>query len=65
MQVSAEDLNNFERIASLDNPFAEACLAKFARYYSRLGTPDLDIDMVYNRLAQRGKKAIDETEEVS
>lgn len=34
------------RVCSLDNPFAEALSAQFIRYYSRLGTPDLDIEKV-------------------
>jgi hypothetical protein len=34
------------RICSLDNPFAEALSAQFIRYYSRLGTPDLDVNKV-------------------
>jgi hypothetical protein len=40
-----EELKN-SRICSLDNPFAEALTAQFIRYYSRLGTPDLDVDKV-------------------
>jgi hypothetical protein len=50
-QISAKDLVNVERVASIDSPFAESVLAKFSRYYGRLGTPDLDTDFVYNRLA--------------
>lgn len=34
------------RVCSLDNPFAEALSAQFIRYYSRLGTPDLDVEKV-------------------
>lgn len=34
------------RVCSLDSPFAEAFSAQFIRYYSRLGTPDLDVDKV-------------------
>lgn len=40
-----EDLKQ-SRVCSLDNPFAEALSAQFIRYYSRLGTPDLDVDKV-------------------
>jgi CheY-like chemotaxis protein len=42
--VRCEELDALERLASLDSPFAEAMLARFGRYASRLGTPDLDID---------------------
>ena len=38
------------RIASLDNPFAEALLSRFARYLNRLGVPDLDGSVIFNRL---------------
>ena len=43
-------LENLARLASLDSPFAEALLARFTRYFGRLGTPDLDIHFVLNRL---------------
>ena len=42
--------NELEVIASLDSPFAEAVLARFSRYFGRLGTPDLDKNVVINRL---------------
>lgn len=51
--VTYEQLNekrNLKRIASLDSPFAECLLSRFTRYYGRIGTPDLDIDIVLNRL---------------
>ena len=41
-----EDL---KRLASLDSPFAEALLTRFSRYFGRLGTPDLDLGVVFNR----------------
>jgi len=37
-------------IASLDSPFAEALPSRFARYFGRLGTPDLDKQVVIKRL---------------
>jgi hypothetical protein len=39
-----------ERLASLDSPFAEALLARFGRYFGRLGTRDLDVGVILNRL---------------
>ena len=45
--------SDLERRASLDSPFAEAFLARFARYFGRLGTPDLDVDSVVYRLDQQ------------
>jgi hypothetical protein len=38
------------RLASLDSPFAEALLARFGRYFGRLGTPDLDLEVILSRL---------------
>ena len=43
-------LCKLEHKASLDSPFAEALLARFARYFGRLGTPDLDVDGLIARL---------------
>jgi CheY-like chemotaxis protein len=40
----------YTRIASLDNPYAEELQAKMIRYYGRVGTPDLDVDLIYERL---------------
>lgn len=46
------ELTQYERVATLDSPYAEAIVAKFGRYLGRLGTPDLDIDVPLNRLRQ-------------
>jgi hypothetical protein len=43
------DFNALTPIASLDTPYAEALLAQFARYVGRLGTPDLDYELVMRR----------------
>ncbi len=48
--VSPDELKKLEVIASLDSPFAEAVLARFSRYFGRLGTPDIDKNVVINRL---------------
>lgn len=37
----------FEKIASLDTPFAESLQNQFTRYFGRVGTPDLSIDIAY------------------
>jgi hypothetical protein len=34
----------------LDSPFAEALLARFSRYFGRLGMPDLDVAVLLQRL---------------
>lgn len=46
-------VSNLKRLASLDNPFAEAMLSRFIRYFGRLGTPDLDLDVEVARLRSR------------
>jgi len=48
--VGVESLDAFVPVAALDSPFAESVLARFARYFGRLGTPDLDGSLVLNRL---------------
>jgi CheY-like chemotaxis protein len=48
--VSQSMMKGLTRIASLDSPFAEAALNRFIRYFSRLGTPDLDLDLTLSRL---------------
>jgi hypothetical protein len=53
--IRVEKLADHDAIASLDSPYAESLLAKFARYYGRLGTPDIDKEIVLERL--RAKSA--------
>lgn len=51
--ISTDDrgvLNSLDRVAMLDAPFREALLARFSRYFARLGTPDLDIDVVLSQI---------------
>ena len=48
--LQREHIGGLERLASLDNPFAEVLLARFTRYFGRLGTPDLDIAVLLQRL---------------
>ncbi len=45
----------YERIASLDSPFAEALQAKMTRYLGRIGTPDIDPDLALDRFKVRIK----------
>ncbi|HEY7495462.1 MAG TPA: hypothetical protein VIH59_30690 [Candidatus Tectomicrobia bacterium] len=48
--LQREHMGGLERLASLDSPFAEALLARFTRYFGRLGTPDLDIAVLLQKL---------------
>ncbi len=45
-----KELAELSRLASLDSPFAESLLTRFTRYFGRLGTPDLDADMILSKL---------------
>ena len=51
MALQREHLSGLERLVSLDSPFAEALLVRFTRYFGRLGTPDLDVAVLLQRLA--------------
>jgi len=42
-----------ERIASLDSPYSEALTAQFARYFGRIGTPDLNEKIVIENIKNR------------
>jgi CheY-like chemotaxis protein len=46
----ANEVVALTRIACLDSPFAEALLARFSRYFSRLGTPDISTKAIFGRL---------------
>ncbi len=49
--VSYEQLcSNFERIAKLDNPYAQSMAATYARYYNRIGFPDIDSEYIISKL---------------
>jgi hypothetical protein len=50
--LQRKKLDEMDRIASIDSPFAEALLAEFTRYFGRVGTPDLDLDYIINRYRQ-------------
>ncbi len=47
-----ELVEHYEKVASLDSPFAEELVHRFTRYIGRLGTPDLDLDAIVTRLMQ-------------
>lgn len=48
--VEVKELENWKREASLDSPYSEAVVAQFTRYFGRLGTPDLNIDLIISQL---------------
>ncbi|MGA9097959.1 MAG: response regulator [Methanotrichaceae archaeon] len=49
-RILADNTGTLKRRASLDSPFAEALVARFSRYFGRLGTPDLDLELILGRL---------------
>ncbi|WP_309398468.1 hypothetical protein [Cerasicoccus maritimus] len=49
--VSPAVIDSLEVVSSLDSPFAEAVLARFSRYFGRLGTPDIDKRVILSRLS--------------
>lgn len=59
--VPAKDVASLDVIASLDSPFAEALLGRFSRYFGRLGTPDIDKEIVLNRLEAVSKSTFGES----
>ncbi len=52
---------DWERIAALDSPYAEALVSRFTRFYLRIGTPDLDAEAIcqsiVNSVVDRGMSA--------
>lgn len=48
--VAFSDLNKLKKIARLDDPYAQAMSASFMRYYNRIGSPDIDSDLILNNL---------------
>ena len=48
--LSSAGLLQLEKVASLDSPFAESLSQRFSRLMARIGTPDLDIDLVAERI---------------
>ena len=50
VSVPYNDLvERYEKVASLDSPFAEELVHRFARYIGRLGTPDLNLEAIVAR----------------
>ena len=48
--ISSKDLNAMKPAASLDSPFAEELQSRFAAYYGRIGSPDLDWTPIFNAI---------------
>ncbi|MBU3663009.1 MAG: hypothetical protein FGM41_07410 [Bacteroidetes bacterium] len=50
IMVDYSDLKGFERVALLDDPFVQSMISSFVRFYNRIGSPDLDSEVVLNNL---------------
>ncbi len=56
--IDFQDLTNcprdhaetYEVICSLDNPYREEILHLFSKYYGRIGTPDYNFDIIWNKI---------------
>jgi hypothetical protein len=60
--IPCTHLEKFKKIASLDAPFAGAVLARFSRFFGRLGTPDINPEIVISRLNEPQIKPIGQAE---
>jgi CheY-like chemotaxis protein len=47
-----EQLQHLKHVASLDSPFAEELMSRFTRYFGRIGTPDLDPEVIVGKLQE-------------
>jgi len=57
--IPFNELNGFEKTATLDSPFAESLLNRFCRYIGRIGTADLhesEIESLINNIQKARKK---------
>ncbi len=51
LHIAYEDLEDYEKIASIDSPYAESLSQQFLSYVGRIGTPDLNIDLAIDRMS--------------
>ncbi len=62
VNIEIKEFNNklkdkiLNRVASLDNPYSEALMSRFSKYVGRLGTPDLNVEIVLDRLPKKDIK---------
>jgi CheY-like chemotaxis protein len=54
--VPNAEVDDLERIASLDSPFAESAINRYNRYYGRVGTPDIDAEGAFQRIKSAHEK---------
>ena len=49
-RISADEINIYNRVASVDEPFLKDIIAKFTAYYARQGSPDFDVESIMEKL---------------
>lgn len=49
-EIRVSSLRGLRRIATLASPFAESLQTRFVNYSGRIGTPDIDTDLIINQL---------------
>lgn len=52
LNLSVTDADQYEITCSLDNPFREEVLQLFSSYYGRIGTPDYEFNLIWERIDQ-------------
>lgn len=55
--IEFNELATFRRVATVDDPYAQSIIAQFGRYAGRIGTPNLDVSSVRERLQREGTKS--------
>lgn len=55
--VLRAEFDAMQRVASIDSPYAESLVARFLRFYIRVGTPDLDLQPAVDRAEPSGPPA--------
>lgn len=51
--IRLREFLTFEKVASLDDPFAQALSQQYVRFVGRIGVPDLDLDVTLGRMQRR------------
>jgi hypothetical protein len=51
--IKFDDLSSYSKIATLDSPFSESIAFEYTKFIGRIGTPDLDINVVFENFGNR------------
>lgn len=49
-RINPEEINIYNRLASVDEPFLKDIIARFTSYYARQGSPDFDVNAILQKL---------------